>query len=225
VNQYIGTKVIKAEAAPKDGKPGYKVEYEDGYVSWSPKDVFEAAYRKNGYQSFGHAIEWMIRGEAVARHDWSEDEFLYLVPVMGCQFLLEVEDPDEPVIWTGKTIVKRMSNGTLMPWVPNQDDLLCEGWGCLNEACDDEEDESYGVFEIQDELDLSTFPSPPGSDSEAEGPTSEAAPADELGVALTLMLAAAYSDHDERFTRDHARTILDAMENGVRVKVFESPED
>ena len=63
---YIGTKVIAAEPmtdlefASKirpisagveiftDGKgaPGYKVRYEDGYVSWSPKDVFEQCYRK-----------------------------------------------------------------------------------------------------------------------------------------------------------------------------------
>ena len=27
---------------------GYKVVYEDGYTSWSPKDVFEKAYRKVG---------------------------------------------------------------------------------------------------------------------------------------------------------------------------------
>ena len=25
--------------------PGYKVVYEDGYISWSPKDTFEKAYR------------------------------------------------------------------------------------------------------------------------------------------------------------------------------------
>ena len=43
---YIGTKIIKAEPQHKDGKPGYKVVYPDGYVSWSPKDVFEGAYRE-----------------------------------------------------------------------------------------------------------------------------------------------------------------------------------
>ena len=42
---YIGTKVIDAEPEVKDGRPGYKVYYPDGYVSWSPKDVFEEAYR------------------------------------------------------------------------------------------------------------------------------------------------------------------------------------
>ena len=52
MQQYIGTKIIEAEPCPawkdsgnsKAGDPGYKVRYADGYESWSPKDVFEAAY-------------------------------------------------------------------------------------------------------------------------------------------------------------------------------------
>ncbi len=53
---YIGTKIIQAELSPptpamieKGHEPhevGYKVEYEDGYESWSPKDVFERCYRE-----------------------------------------------------------------------------------------------------------------------------------------------------------------------------------
>ncbi len=42
---YIGSKIITAEPQDKDGQPGYKVVYPDGYVSWSPKAVFEEAYR------------------------------------------------------------------------------------------------------------------------------------------------------------------------------------
>lgn len=57
----IGTKTVSATPAwridgkvyPKDGQvprsmnreDGYKVVYEDGYESWSPKDVFEKAYK------------------------------------------------------------------------------------------------------------------------------------------------------------------------------------
>ena len=57
---YIGTKIIQAEPALRiDGKVyspdkilpedtdvevGYRVRYPDGYESWSPRDVFEAAY-------------------------------------------------------------------------------------------------------------------------------------------------------------------------------------
>ena len=57
---YIGTKIIQAEPAFRiDGKiypesgpvprsmnreEGYRVQYPDGYESWSPKDVFERAY-------------------------------------------------------------------------------------------------------------------------------------------------------------------------------------
>lgn len=61
LKKYIGTKEVSATPAwkidgtvyPKDGvvprsmnrKDGYKVVYEDGYESWSPKDVFEKAYK------------------------------------------------------------------------------------------------------------------------------------------------------------------------------------
>jgi hypothetical protein len=42
---FIGAKLIRAYKAEKDGKPGYIVIYPDNYVSWSPKEVFEEAYR------------------------------------------------------------------------------------------------------------------------------------------------------------------------------------
>ena len=42
--RYIGTKLIEATQAQKDGKDGYKVVYPDGYTSWFPADVFERAY-------------------------------------------------------------------------------------------------------------------------------------------------------------------------------------
>lgn len=41
---YIGVKRIEAYPEDSDGKPGYAVIYPDGYKSWSPKAVFEAAY-------------------------------------------------------------------------------------------------------------------------------------------------------------------------------------
>lgn len=61
---YIGTKIIQAEPMDRrafhfsirqfstgwpddaENEPGYKVLYPDGYVSWCPKAVFEAAYRE-----------------------------------------------------------------------------------------------------------------------------------------------------------------------------------
>lgn len=56
---YIGAKIIKARPMTRDGfavimgrpvenredEPGYLVEYPDNYQSWSPKHVFEQAYR------------------------------------------------------------------------------------------------------------------------------------------------------------------------------------
>ena len=41
---YIGVKKVEAIPEERGGRMGYRVMYEDGYVSWSPKDVFERAY-------------------------------------------------------------------------------------------------------------------------------------------------------------------------------------
>jgi len=55
MDKYIGVKLIEAEPAALGkeqsgeytrGAAGYKVRYPDGYESWSPKEVFEAAYLK-----------------------------------------------------------------------------------------------------------------------------------------------------------------------------------
>ena len=45
---YIGTKQVLAWPQEKNGARGYAVKYPDGYVSWSPADVFEAAYLLQG---------------------------------------------------------------------------------------------------------------------------------------------------------------------------------
>jgi hypothetical protein len=46
---YVGVKIIEAWKQEKDGKPGYAVKYQpDGYISWSPQDVFEDAYLPMG---------------------------------------------------------------------------------------------------------------------------------------------------------------------------------
>ena len=58
---YIGTKIVAAEEMDEQtfafskgqawdetrpNRKGYKVRYEDGYISWSPKEAFERACRK-----------------------------------------------------------------------------------------------------------------------------------------------------------------------------------
>lgn len=45
MHTYIGTKIVNAEPWEKGGQAGYRIAYPDGYISWSPKAVFEEAYR------------------------------------------------------------------------------------------------------------------------------------------------------------------------------------
>ena len=72
MKQFIGTKIVKAEpqTCQKDihnskvGDAGYKVEYEDGYISWSPAEAFEKAYREFGNGNDGkNALRLMLANE------------------------------------------------------------------------------------------------------------------------------------------------------------------
>ena len=53
---------VKLEEAYFEGQEtagdGYKVQYEDGYLSWSPKHVFERCYRELTPQEVGMVIEY-----------------------------------------------------------------------------------------------------------------------------------------------------------------------
>lgn len=51
-SRYVCKKIITAWAQDKDGQPGYAVKYEDGYTSWSPKEVFEAGYEMIGHTGY-----------------------------------------------------------------------------------------------------------------------------------------------------------------------------
>lgn len=62
-----------------DGRDGYLVIYEDGYVSWSPKDVFEAGYSQKGpLHKFGDVVEALRHGRSARRAGWDGDRHIQL---------------------------------------------------------------------------------------------------------------------------------------------------
>ena len=97
MKNYIGTKLINAKPMDRlaynvfrgwklpsnenGTDEGYLVEYLDGgkpntdsyegYVSWSPKEQFDNAYKESGNLSFGDAIVYMKAGFKVARKGWN----------------------------------------------------------------------------------------------------------------------------------------------------------
>lgn len=126
MKKYIGTKIIEAEPQVKDGVDGYKVKYNDGYVSWSPKDVFDDAYREIEYMSFGLALEALRKGYKVARKGWN-----------GKGIYIEMQRPDEHSKMTQPYLYIVTSNlitdnpyapKGLVPWLPSQTDMLGEDW-------------------------------------------------------------------------------------------------
>ena len=136
MNRYIGTKIIHAEPQVdhQSGEPreGYKVVYADGYTSWSPKQVFEEAYRPAEALTFGLAIEALKKGLKVERDGWNgKGMFLYFVgadsyPVKtnaaASHFGLNSLVPYRAYI-----AMKTVDND-VVPWVASQTDVLAEDW-------------------------------------------------------------------------------------------------
>lgn len=46
--KHLGRKIDTSAVEKPEEQPGYLVQYEDGYQSWSPKEAFEKAYRPSG---------------------------------------------------------------------------------------------------------------------------------------------------------------------------------
>lgn len=135
---YIGTKIILAIPQVKDGKDGYMVQYEDGYVSWSPKDVFDIAYTETDKNlSFGDAIFFLKKGYKVARKGWNgKDMWLSLSKggaIPSAKFWsphnarFAKENGGEAEVLDTITM-KTADNKILMGWLASQSDMLAEDW-------------------------------------------------------------------------------------------------
>jgi hypothetical protein len=124
---------ISAVANPADD--GYLVIYPDDYCSWSPKDVFEAAYRYIKEMPFGHAVEAMKQGKKVARAGWNDkDMFIYYVPAQQYLTTTEVGTTNfGPKAECGAYICMKPASGPLViGWLASQTDMLAEDWQIID---------------------------------------------------------------------------------------------
>ncbi|HDD9502691.1 TPA: DUF2829 domain-containing protein [Escherichia coli] len=161
--QHIGVKLINAfpmtrqayndfrgwqlPAGENGEDEGYLVEYLDGgkpntdrfdgYVSWSPKEVFEKAYRQVSGLSFGLAIEALKMGKKVTRAGWN-GKGMYLQLVQPPQsatpndWRYDVTCGDEYTFVPGVKLLPWIGMKTadckFVPWSASQTDVLAEDW-------------------------------------------------------------------------------------------------
>ena len=159
MEKYIGTKMVKAEPAfrvsgenfrneihPKSWsipvdregqtwEDGYKVEYPDGYVSWSPKEVFEEAYRPVDGMNFGLAIEAAKMGKRIARKGWNGKNMSvayqkgYPDGIPCNKNTAEAWGMQEGELFKCRPYLQmRCADGTFQMWPASQSDILADDW-------------------------------------------------------------------------------------------------
>jgi len=155
---FIGTKIVKGvpmlrgtynryrnwELPPnEDGADdGYLVEYVDGgkpnhedhkgYISWSPKEQFDNAYRDVGLGvTFGDAITMLKQGKRMARQGWNGlGMFCYLVPegvYPARTDAIKGYFVTEQVPYRAYLALKTAQND-VATWSPSVSDCLAEDW-------------------------------------------------------------------------------------------------
>ena len=152
MKQYIGSKIVKAwpcyripviggryeyckldEVVPTciTGQPedGYRVQYEDGYLSWSPKAVFEKAYRETTGLSFGLAIEAAKMGKKIARAGWNgKNQYVELAYCISYKNnAAEIVNVNHCNIGN-KALAFVGTSGVQMGWLASQADMLADDW-------------------------------------------------------------------------------------------------
>lgn len=151
MKKYLGVKIIEAEPMnlgdynefrgwkiPENENPlrdGYKVVYPDGYVSWSPKEIFEEAYREISGLTFGLAVEAMKKGHRVARPSWN-GKGMYVVyqkaypQGIPCNKQTAIAwGMNEGDLFRCEPYLQiKMANGSHAMWVPSINDTLAEDW-------------------------------------------------------------------------------------------------
>lgn len=154
MKQYIGTKIIEAEPAyrcrdgggkvfittsPKEAFPnypivedGYRVRYQDGYTSWSPKDVFEAAYRPTDGMPFGLAIEAAKKGKRIARKGWNgKGQYVELATSISYVDAGGTAVNAEHMATGNQALAFVGTSGVQMGWLASQADMLADDWAIV----------------------------------------------------------------------------------------------
>ena len=151
MNKYIGTKSVRAKPMtrlaynqlrgwqmPEDENgddQGYLVEYLDGgkpnlqeyegYISWSPKEQFDNAYRIFNNMTFGLAIEALKQGKKVARKGWNGKGMWLILTKMYTHTLIEQGGYNLNYV---PFITMKTADDKFVPWLASQRDLLAEDW-------------------------------------------------------------------------------------------------
>ena len=80
---------------------------------------------------FGEAIRSLKEGKKVAREGWNgKGMYLFLSPSLGCQTYKQYTG--ESINDLQPFIVMKTADGTLVPWLASQTDVLTEDWIMVN---------------------------------------------------------------------------------------------
>jgi hypothetical protein len=126
-------------------EPGTKPNHllHEGYISWSPLEVFSSSYQPLTALSFGHAIEALESGKRVMREGWNgKGMWVILIGATAPEsdyadidYIIR-DDTDAQFLagirlqsWYGL----KTADGGFVPWQPSQTDMRAKDWQVVDD--------------------------------------------------------------------------------------------
>ena len=157
MEKFIGTKIVQAYPAyrytmlsgcyvyvPHDEdnpqmlgatacEDGYRVIYQDGYQSWSPKEAFEQAYRQVDGMNFGLALEAAKKGKKIARKGWNgKGMYVFLIDIADMHTDADIGNLEGKDVTVMDCLAMKCADDSICPgWLASQTDMLADDWMLL----------------------------------------------------------------------------------------------
>ena len=146
MDKYVRLNVVKAEPMTAwdfdklknrehsgENRKGYKVIYDDGYVSWCPKARFDEVSRPIANMTFGMALEAMRRGKKVMRMSWFSaiDRQYIFLGYEGIGYPVNFLDTATMKPNNARAcmfLVKNLTDAPVANYVPITEEILADDW-------------------------------------------------------------------------------------------------
>lgn len=169
MGKYVRTEQIEAEPMTmgeayergflKDGRipsesdksnAGYHVEYQDGYDTWYPDDLFKKHYRAVSNEKenmcFGDVIEVLKQGGAIRRKIWNGKGLFIIKQVpahIGSDIVPKMQSLPQSakdlilagkgfIDYTSQCLIYDGNTGRADSWTPSISDVFAEDWEIVN---------------------------------------------------------------------------------------------
>lgn len=127
--RYEGSQVVFERDIDLPEGPVVDVICADTYVYRLPREEYEGTgWMPRSRMTFGMAIDALVDGDRVARRGWNGKGMWLILAPQGFASVAEHGEGGHTALVLNPFIVMRAADGSYVPWLASQTDILAQDW-------------------------------------------------------------------------------------------------